>query len=352
MEQVDYSPRWKDLYNSIVPSQPFDSILKWLVPHWSQEHKRKRLPIYDSIPREGIPGEIVLRICAIRETFEESGILFARPGKDAPRMAGPLDQAGTMQPSLVSLPDLEQWRHRVHQNADEFLSMCREFHFVPDVWSLIEWSNWLTPENLHRRYDTVFYLCCINERPSATPENKEITKAEWLSPMGALEGMMKGTLRLPYPQLSEIHLMNLFPDLPCLHSFALKQVLTKQPHRRLSMRMKHEDKFIMVLNGDDLYPRDCDPECVQEEGQVAYCVGEQFRDRVTLVRIKHGMYEYKITGDVTYEELLAKSANKKRLIVHKPSLDGWEYMDTVEIPHAAQFIQDYSSLVPELTSKL
>ena len=108
----------------------------------------------------------------------------------------------------------------------------------------------------------------------------------------------------------------------------------------------------MVLNGDDLYPRDCDPECVQEEGQVAYCVGEQFRDRVTLVRIKHGMYEYKITGDVTYEELLAKSANKKRLIVHKPSLDGWEYMDTVEIPHAAQFIQDYSSLVPELTSKL
>ena len=87
--------------------------------------QRKRLPIYDSIPREGIPGEIALRICAIRETFEESGILFARPGKDAPLMAGPLDQAGTMQPSLVSLPDLEQWRHRVHQSADEFLSMCR-----------------------------------------------------------------------------------------------------------------------------------------------------------------------------------------------------------------------------------
>ena len=66
--------------------------------------------------------------------------------------------------------------------------------------------------------------------------------------MGALEGMMKGTLRLPYPQLSEIHLMNLFPDLPCLHSFALKQALTKQPHRRLSMRMKHEDKFLVSMH--------------------------------------------------------------------------------------------------------
>ena len=124
MEHTDHSQDWKELFNSLVTNQSFDDIVEWLVPR-GRDGDCKRLPIYETIPSDGIPGEVALRICAIRETFEESGILFARNGKDAPLMAKSLDHVRAVGPSLKYIPGLEQWRHRVHNNADDFLTMCR-----------------------------------------------------------------------------------------------------------------------------------------------------------------------------------------------------------------------------------
>jgi len=50
----------------------------------------------------------------------------------------------------------------------------RELHCVPDIWSLVEWSDWLTPRNLGRRYDTVFYLCCCETTPPISPDGTEV----------------------------------------------------------------------------------------------------------------------------------------------------------------------------------
>lgn len=58
------------------------------------------------------------------------------------------------------------------------LHACRELHCVPDIWSLIEWSNILTPRNLHRRYDTVFYLCFCENKPSAIADGEEVFDAK------------------------------------------------------------------------------------------------------------------------------------------------------------------------------
>ena len=46
---------------------------------------------------------------------------------------------------------------------------------VPDIFSMMEWSNWLTPFNSKRRYDTVFYLVFLNNKPCATPDLNEIS---------------------------------------------------------------------------------------------------------------------------------------------------------------------------------
>ena len=58
------------------------------------------------------------------------------------------------------------------------LCVSREIECVPDVWCLVEWSNWLTPENIPRRYDTVFYLCCLDGKPSPIFNPSEVSKAE------------------------------------------------------------------------------------------------------------------------------------------------------------------------------
>ena len=55
---------------------------------------------------------------------------------------------------------------------------CRELRCVPDIWSLVEWSDWLTPRNMGRRYDTVFYLCCCETTPPISADGTEVVDAK------------------------------------------------------------------------------------------------------------------------------------------------------------------------------
>ena len=138
-----------------------------------------------------VPSELAFRICAIRETFEESGILLVR---DMQRLRNE-PVTDSVQPvsgksSILSELILSRWRDKVNDDANQYLLMCRELNVLPDIWSLYEWSNWLTPvlpksgpghEKGHgkgRRYDTAFYLCVLDYIPNAVHCDKEITELE------------------------------------------------------------------------------------------------------------------------------------------------------------------------------
>ena len=69
-----------------------------------------------------LPKDIAFRIGAIRETFEEAGILL---------------QKSVGQSSFNPSHDvLMEWREKVCQDPTEFYNMCRQFRICPDVWSL------------------------------------------------------------------------------------------------------------------------------------------------------------------------------------------------------------------------
>ena len=57
----------------------------------------------------------------------------------------------------------------------------REFDCVPDIWSLIEWSDWLTPRNYKRRYDTLFFMCYSEQMPDSLPDQLEVTALKVIS---------------------------------------------------------------------------------------------------------------------------------------------------------------------------
>ena len=63
---------------------------------------------------------MAFRINAIRETFEETGILLT---------VDPLNQK-QLDP---------EWRDRVHKNPSEFISLCKHLDTAPDIWNLHEW---------------------------------------------------------------------------------------------------------------------------------------------------------------------------------------------------------------------
>ncbi|XP_078660238.1 acyl-coenzyme A diphosphatase NUDT19-like isoform X3 [Branchiostoma floridae x Branchiostoma belcheri] len=129
--------------------------------------------------------------------------------------------------------ELARWRKRVDGDAREFLQLCNECRCVPDVWSLHEWSNWLTPTipamPNRRRYDTAFFICCLDHIPPAARDDREIVKAQ---------------------------------SLVDLHHFSRERG-AKGCERWLPVVFPCEDGQVSALPGDDLYPTRDDPEVLQ-----------------------------------------------------------------------------------------
>lgn len=176
ISEADHSQDWADIFSN-VSSITTDNIVKDL------QVRGPRPPLMVNEDVQDNPGSVRLdpclayRICAIRETFEESGLLIATK---RPSDRNNLSVSGSL---LADNKDLGIWRERVHKDPYNFLAMCREMNVVPDVWALREWGNWLTPVMKQvqgpsprpHRFDTFFYLCCLEYLPVATQDSLEIT---------------------------------------------------------------------------------------------------------------------------------------------------------------------------------
>ena len=159
-EPADFSSRWLDYF----ARNGFDR--QKLTSQFVIPQQANKIPLYAdaSIPPGSLP-EVGYRISAIRETFEETGVLVCKTA----------DSSADDSTSRIS--DIEHWQKRVYSNPNEFLSLCEEHRILPDVWSLYEWSNWLTPEHMGpKRYDTIFYICMMDSPPKVRIDGKEITE--------------------------------------------------------------------------------------------------------------------------------------------------------------------------------
>lgn len=129
--------------------------------------ERKRPFIYDH--REGLlDRETSLRITAIRETFEELGIVFCRNPSGAP--TSPFS-------SFYHAKDcnIVDWQHKIHDHKDSLMGFCDKLNLVPDVMNIHEWSCWLTPTFFRpKRFETAFFLVALNEMPPVYPETHEV----------------------------------------------------------------------------------------------------------------------------------------------------------------------------------
>ncbi|CAK7236439.1 hypothetical protein SBRCBS47491_009637 [Sporothrix bragantina] len=121
----------------------------------SKFHEGSSIPAVDS-PERHIDGPSY-RIAAIRETFEESGVLLARPaGSSASSSATSAfeDRALFHVSEEVSKPA----RVDVANDKIRFEDWLSSAGGVPDNENLIPFTRWLTPPNMARRYTTQMYL--------------------------------------------------------------------------------------------------------------------------------------------------------------------------------------------------
>ncbi|SHN54867.1 MULTISPECIES: NUDIX hydrolase [Alphaproteobacteria] len=132
-----------------------------------------------------------LRIAAIREAYEEAGILLAdhRDG-------------GAFEDTC----DLES-RKAVERGEREFLDVVREagVHLRLDQLSIF--ARWITPTFMPKRFDTHFFVVRAPERQIAACDGYETVDAEWLSPHKALEMEATGERTIIFPTRLNLQLL-------------------------------------------------------------------------------------------------------------------------------------------------
>lgn len=258
IEPSDFTSQWWKAFEKVGASR--DLLITQLC-----EVKGPRPPMIkapNTLERFGLdrddclPADIAFRIAAIRETFEETGVLLVTAvAKTQPTSASCVKHDS-------SYLDLSHWRKMLRKDPKNFVQLCLESNVCPDVWGLYEWWDWLTPTSVgHRRYDTMFYLCCLDKQPSDVVLNRsEVITLKWGTPLSFLDDFSCSKIFLAPPQVYELsRLMNLttYQD---LFKFASER-RDKGVERWMPVLYTTADPdggMLSLMPGDDMYPQEPD----------------------------------------------------------------------------------------------
>jgi 8-oxo-dGTP pyrophosphatase MutT (NUDIX family) len=127
-------------------------------------------------------------VAAIRETWEEAGLLLAVP-----------EEGGAdIEPGESESIPFSQW--------------IRGHGLRLAVSKLGRWHHWITPELMPRRFDTFFFVSAVGPNQNCRPDNIETVHGTWINPRKALEDNMRGILPLSPPTFVTLHQMLSFTD--------------------------------------------------------------------------------------------------------------------------------------------
>ena len=140
-------------------------------------------------PGEAEPPALAFWVAALREAFEETGILLCRRAR---REGG-----GSSNPARAKALA----RSRLLAGEISFKEVLETLDLSLDAGALEYNGHWITPECEPRRYETRFFTAEVQENARVTPHEKEMVDALWLTPEEALTRNRKGTLPLVFPTL-------------------------------------------------------------------------------------------------------------------------------------------------------
>lgn len=131
-----------------------------------------------------------LLVAAVRETFEEVGVLLAEREDGTPITDEDLRTA-SFRAARRRLSDRTQvwdWRGWLEDEA-----------LVLDLRRLRLFSWWVTPEGQHRRFDTRFFLARLPAGQTASPDDVESTGVVWTTPDEAVAAQRRGEAVVIFP---------------------------------------------------------------------------------------------------------------------------------------------------------
>ncbi len=142
---------------------------------------------WESVGEDGAP----LRIAAIREAYEEAGVLLAR------------DAAGEIYAGEAAI----DVRAAVADDRMAFLDVVRDLGLKLDLAALTIFARWITPPLMAKRFDTWFYVAHAPSAQLAICDGHEAVDAEWIAPGEALALAEAGRRKVIFPTRMNLQLL-------------------------------------------------------------------------------------------------------------------------------------------------
>ena len=130
-------------------------------------------------------GGLGYRVAALRECFEEAGILLAHRAVSA----RPVDHDD----------DLAAARDQLNAGAVSFVDLLETRDLVLAARDLRVFSHWLTPLGAPRRYNTWFFVAEAPDGEDGAHDDNELVASDWVRPADALAQFAEGEIDLIFP---------------------------------------------------------------------------------------------------------------------------------------------------------
>lgn len=134
----------------------------------------------------GLPFGEGFYAAAIRECFEEAGILLARP------IGGPPDWPRERRSQL------DEQRRALNEGRTHLSVVLADEKLIASTDRMAHWSHWITPEGFPRRFDTHFFLAELPSNQEIVHDPHETTEGVWVTPGDALTRFEAGAFPLVY----------------------------------------------------------------------------------------------------------------------------------------------------------
>ena len=135
------------------------------------------------------------RVAAVREAFEESGVVIGA------------------EDSAASHAEMIETRKAIDAGTLPFLDFIREQKITIDIGRLTLFSRWRTPPISPKRFDTFFFLAPVPTDQIAIHDGHEAVESEWVAPQEALRLVEAGQRTIVFPTRMNLRLLSSSPTL-------------------------------------------------------------------------------------------------------------------------------------------
>jgi 8-oxo-dGTP pyrophosphatase MutT (NUDIX family) len=156
------------------------------------------------------PDALPYWVAAVRELFEEMGILLA--SRNGRMLEGPLDETLlTLRPRVLA--------------GEPLVTLLAGHGLVPATHALYSFARWVTPSTNPKRFDTRFLVGRVPAGQDAVVDGTETVSHEWLTPAAALGAYGEGRIQLMPPTVRTLDDLAQFPSVDAVLANARTRVV-------------------------------------------------------------------------------------------------------------------------------